>query len=79
MPTEGRWTSRGAVRLGDARKVRNLVPRVSRLAQEGIGELVLGSLVIRIGGRQLAPGHLRPHLGPLLDDEGIGADVVGLV
>ena len=79
VPIEGRWTSRGTVRLGDAREVRNLVPRVSRLAQEGIGELILGSLIVRIGGRQLSPGHLRPHLRPLLDNKRVGADMVGLV
>ena len=61
------------------REVRDLVPGVTSFTEEGIGQLILGGLVVRIRGRQLSPGHLRAHLGSLLDDEGVGADVVGLV
>ena len=71
--------SRGRIHLGRTHKIGDLVPGVAGLAKEGIGQLVLGGLVVRIRGRQLSPGHLRTHLGSLLDDEGVGANVVGLV
>ena len=76
---ERRRESRRNIHIGRTREVRDLVPGVARLAEEGVGQLVLGGLVVRIRGRQLSPGHLRAHLGSLLDDEGVGADMVGLV
>ena len=74
----GRAT-RGQVSIGRARKIGDFVPGITCLTQERIGQLVLGGLVVRIRGRQFSPGDLRSHLGSLLDNEGVRADVVGLV
>ena len=61
-----------------ARPVTHLVPRVAGGAQGLVRELVLGGLVVIIGRRHLAAPDLGSQFGALLDDKGVGRDVVRL-
>ena len=60
-----------------ARPVADLVPVVTSVREQLVGQLVLVGLVVTGRHRQLATAHADGHLGALLDGEGIGRQVVG--
>ena len=67
-----------APQLRRPRPVAHLVPLVARGGEHLVGQLVLVGLVIVLGRRDLPATDLDGEPGPLLDDQGVGGDVVGL-
>ena len=62
---------------GIRRPVAHLVPLVARGAEELVGELVHVGLEVVVGLGELAAADLPGELRAVLDDEGVGAHVVG--
>ena len=70
---------RRAIGVRHAREVGDLIPRVAGFPQQLVRQLILRSLIVRVGGGEFSPGDLPTHRGSLFDDEGVGADVIGPV
>ena len=65
-----------AALVAGTRPVGDLVPLVARLGQGSVGHLVLGGLVVVLRHGQVTAAHLAPHACALLDDQGVGTEVV---
>ena len=64
--------------VGRRGPVGHLVPPQPGLGEALVGEVVLVGQVVLVGHRQLAPLDLPGQRGAVLDDEGVGRDVVRL-
>ena len=57
-------------------KIRDLIPGVSGLPQQAIGNFVFRGLIVGVWHGELPAGYLRSHLGSLFDDQRVSTDVI---
>ena len=57
-------------------KIRDLIPGVSGLPQQAIGNLVFRGLVVGVWHGEFSAGYLRAHLGSIFDNQRVGTDVI---
>ena len=57
-------------------KIRDLIPGVSGVPQQTIGNFVFRGLVVGVWHREFSASYLRPHLGSLFDNQRVGANVI---
>jgi len=57
-------------------KIRDLIPGVSGLPQQAIGNFIFRGLIVRVWHGELSAGYLSSHLGSLFNHQRVSTDVI---